>query len=798
MPCKQTVVIVLSLCCVLFYLTASAQPPRIPADIQEIIDKMQQGQVPSPEEQQALSDWGESMAKAFGQDAPAGNQTATDQKQEELILTVRMKAQSQASYSYQQIEHPPGIGTTDIGSQAIDRLSLEYTGETRYKVTWGTMDGREFPFLETVDSRASFSNNGSGMKQFKETYHSLIGDSCTNLEEGTWTRETDPDARQAARGPDAQFEEKETIVVSPFFGGCENVMRGKAHARNECSHPNRPYEWNPKVESIGHPGTQCDELLSGARDDDVFRQKLRGKVNWNAPTIASGEASYRMDLTDWVDYPERYSPRKTAHPKSGIVHLSWSLSREAPDPDEVTVEVTPYENWLPEGNIDNPKEPGKVPLTVTVMVHKKGDRKTPRQAYLSISLPYVSKNVGICGNFPEKGYGEEEGLRFREKDFPASGGLVYKDRTHLETDVPIEEVMFKVHSYDYGAWGTLRITARDEAGRDLKVRIRGKETPDLDIPQDDDANRIADSWRPEETKDKPRDWDDETISGQDARGDGATLYDEYRGLVVLNGKNSREFIRLDPGTRDMFKIDAENIFPDAKWEKLSGGFTIHRLDESLVKAGADPSAGAWVNFNDPEYTAHPVFARKVIVRQDDPSESPAPGFQEDHNIYVVPARITRRIEEDFAWIDTAVLKPDSAEGHELREEGPAMMINYEDAHNAWTRLVDPSVRQAVASKLQKVILLHEMGHACGINVDHGVTKKNANGKDIPDPTPKGQEELARSCLMFNQAGWGRRRTLIFTALEAGDKELAYPYRNFCREVHAPGYQCYRSLKTREW
>lgn len=796
---KRTIAITLIFLFVfIFSQVVRSQAPQIPSNIQKIIDKMQQGQMPSPEEQKALSDWGESMSKAYGQGRKSDGKAAPDKKNEEIVLSVNMKAQSQASYSYQGIESPPGIGTSDIGLQATDGLSLEYSGETRFRITWGKKDDKEYPFLEKISSRASFTNSGSGMKNFKQTYNPKYGGSpCTNVEEATWTRETPPEAKRLSRGPDAHFENKETIIIDPSMDGCENIMKGKAFTRDECSHPNLPTENHPKVESIGHPGAKCDQLLHAAIDSADFTRMLEGKVNWNKPGLASGEARYTMDVTDWIEYPERYSPRKYAYPKKGIVTLSWSLTREAPDPTEVTVDVARYENWLPEGNIDDPEEPGINPLTVTATVHQKGDKKTLRQAYLNISLPYVSKNKGICGNWP-KNAGEGEGLRFREKDFPKSGGLLYKDRTHLETDASVQEVMFKVHSHDYGAWGTLRITARDEAGRDLKVRIQGKETPDLDIPRDDDANRIGDSWKPEDTKGKPGDLDDETIEGQDAKGDGITLYDEYRGLVVTNAKGGREFVRLSPKTKEMFIIDTDNIFPDAKWEKVTGGFKTYRLNDTMVEPGADPSAGEKVNFNDPEYEAHPVLARKIIVRKDSPSESPAPGFQEDHNIYVVPARIQLRIDEDFAWLDTAILKPDSAEGRELREKGPASQINYEDANKAWALLVDPNVRKAVAAKLQTVILLHEAGHASGLTaVDHGALKK-INGKDVPDPTPKGQEELARSCMMFNQAEWGRRRTLVFTALGAGDKELAYPYRNFCREVHAPGYQCYKSLKVKEW
>ena len=802
MTLKRTIAISLFFPFVFIFSLAiqlQAQALQIPPNLKQIIDKMKQGKQITPAEQKALSDWGKSMSKAYGQSGNQDTDAAADTKKEELVLTVNMKAQSQGSSSYSGVESPPGIGTSNIEHQETDGLSVEYTGETRFRVTWGKMHGKEHPFLETISSRSSFTNSGSGSKNFKETYNPKYGDApCSVLQEATWTRETPPEAKRVSRGPDAQFENKETIIVSPFMGGCENVIKGKAFTRDECSHPNRPEEGHPNVESIvGFPGTQCRELFSAAKESADFTKKLKGIVDWNKPGLASGTAQYSMDVTDWLEYPERFSPRKSAILRRGNVTLSWSLTREAPDPNEVTVEVVRYEDWLPEGNIDDPKEPGKNPLTITATVHKKGDKKTLRQAYLNISLPYVSKNKGICGNWP-KNAGEEEGLRFREKDCPKSNGLLYKDRTHVETDIPVQEVMFRVHSYDYGAWGTLRITARDEAGRDLKVKIRGKETPDLDIPQDDDANRIADSWKPAESKGKPKDWDDETIEGQDAKGDGITLYDEYRGLVVLNAKGRREFVRLNPKTREMFIIDTDNAFPDDKWEKVTGGFKTYRLNDSLVESGADASAGAEVNFNAPEREAHPILARKVIVRKDDPSESRAPGFQEDHTIYIVPARIQLRIEEDFAWLDTAILKPDSTEGRELRDQGPAAQINYDDARKAWTLLVDPNMRKLVATKLQMVILLHEMGHACGLaSVDHGA-EKMVNGKAVSDPTPKGQEELARSCLMFNQAMWGRRRTLVFTALEAGDKELAYPYRNFCRDVHAPGYQCYKSLKVKEW
>jgi hypothetical protein len=156
-------------------------------------------------------------------------------------------------------------------------------------------------------------------------------------------------------------------------------------------------------------------------------------------------------------------------------------------------------------------------------------------------------------------------------------------------------------------------------------------------------------------------------------------------------------------------------------------------------------------------------------------------------VNIFPARFLRRIEEDFFWLDKAILEPDSFEGKELRSEGPAEQVSVEDARAAWNRLVDPAQRKAVAAKLQKAVFLHEVGHVCQ-TVDH---KTQA---------PPGDEEAARACLMFLQGtwGWGRKRTLIHTALGRGDVDFAYPYRNFCRGLEDADFRCYRILKVKDW
>lgn len=151
-----------------------------------------------------------------------------------------------------------------------------------------------------------------------------------------------------------------------------------------------------------------------------------------------------------------------------------------------------------------------------------------------------------------------------------------------------------------------------------------------------------------------------------------------------------------------------------------------------------------------------------------------------------PARFQSRIDEDFKWLDTAITIPGSEAGRQLIQDGPKAQITYDDAYDAWGRLKDANLRKSIAARLQTAVFLHEVGHVGGL-------------PDHMGDSPKGQEDLARACLMFTQGDWGRRRTVVYTALgRSGDPDFAYPYLNFCRDVQAPGYHCYRTLKVKDW
>lgn len=257
--------------------------------------------------------------------------------------------------------------------------------------------------------------------------------------------------------------------------------------------------------------------------------------------------------------------------RDGTVQQSFvcTLTGEPPDDEvEATVTLEDFEGWIPRGNLDQPDQPGDLPLQVTIKVHKKGEPGVPRQARLEIALPRVSMNRGVCGNWPING-SPSEGLRFRQKDFPQKEGLIWQDRTHLASDMLLEEVMFRIHAHDFGAWGTLKVTATDDLDRPVKVTMQGKERPELDLPKDENANHIADAW---ETR-----WagglrgaagedEDAQPQGDGCTGDVLTRYEEYRGFRMSGGEGgyaaasptemtTGRHVRTDPRAKDVFICD---------------------------------------------------------------------------------------------------------------------------------------------------------------------------------------------------------------------------------------------------
>jgi hypothetical protein len=257
--------------------------------------------------------------------------------------------------------------------------------------------------------------------------------------------------------------------------------------------------------------------------------------------------------------------------------------------DEVEVTIEPedgYEKWIPEGNLNQVGEAGNK-LKVHLRVHKKGDPATLHRAKLEITLKNTSMEKGVCLNWPVQGAKADNGLKLLQKENP---DLEVLRPDQARTKDFVEETDVVVTSHDFGAYGVLQVSGKDSKEQDIKVTVRGKDTPDLDIPFDENHNHIADAWEKQWAgglKGQETDDEDSVPVGDGHTGDALSLYEEYRGFRISAGAETTPsggtpqelikgaHVRTNPGVKDVFICDTLGMG--------IGSFGVSGLQVHLVK-----------------------------------------------------------------------------------------------------------------------------------------------------------------------------------------------------------------------
>jgi len=278
-------------------------------------------------------------------------------------------------------------------------------------------------------------------------------------------------------------------------------------------------------------------------NDELKNLKKVRKVNEASVTSADGTVTQRYKVT---------------------------LTGETPQEEvEVTVEADGYDKWIPEGNLDQPGEAGNR-LRLKFDAHKTGDPAMKRKVNLDVTLVDVSKEKGVCLNYPAEGGRIGNGLRILKKENDEEEWDV-KEPDRATTKEPVESVTLAVTAHDFGAYGKLQIVAKDEGGNNVKVRVQNEEKSTLIIPKDENSNHIADEWelkwagglRGQESDDK----DDQPEGKPGHNGDGLTRYEEYRGFKISGGPETTDgvglptelikgkHVRTDPRVKDLFVCD---------------------------------------------------------------------------------------------------------------------------------------------------------------------------------------------------------------------------------------------------
>ncbi len=203
------------------------------------------------------------------------------------------------------------------------------------------------------------------------------------------------------------------------------------------------------------------------------------------------------------------------------------------------------------------------------------------------------------------------------------------------TIAPSLSYAIKVHSRDFGAYGSFRSFATIQKEKDatpLYISIpvkrtdvthpnrRPKKTEYADnritVPHDIDENHIADGgwtvWGGGHVNDpEPNDQDEDNVpAGDGFNGDGLVNYEEYRGFRVLNVNRTDTHRRTSPVNKDIFIRNRDNL-PLGLYTRITR-LHVHEISERQYISDDDELR--FVNFNfDP--AMHDTLQRGLTLRR---------------------------------------------------------------------------------------------------------------------------------------------------------------------------------------
>jgi hypothetical protein len=352
----------------------------------------------------------------------------------------------------------------------------------------------------------------------------------------------------------AGFDSQYTWVGPPVEGKrCSGSVvekgpgTGEAHMSLSCKETGVLWLDVGSVSNYLDPRTgQEREVLAQYKvpthETDSCRGESKGEQTKEPPRIHIEDE--RCDLKTG-----RISGTKTIRDKISVKTITWDLTLDSPDLEAVIIPHKDYHWWMPEAGKDEKTAGNR--LEVTVKVQPKNKKESSQQkAKFTFELVDVSKEPGVCMNWPRNGTDDFD-LRIddsdTELDVPKEkGGQWAQTKEHHK------EFRIFVKSYDYGAYGKLKVKAETEDKRPISVRVEGQSSQDeLIIPLDNNNNHIADKYERDFhiPGSKAADSDEDFIpEGDKNRGDGLTLYEEYRGFMTKNNKH----VRSDPAKKTLF------------------------------------------------------------------------------------------------------------------------------------------------------------------------------------------------------------------------------------------------------
>lgn len=303
---------------------------------------------------------------------------------------------------------------------------------------------------------------------------------------------------------------------------------------------------------VVHRGRRMANLrwVDDSSDDTYEDDRIESMTFAGTVTTSPQPLTGLVEIRDTVEgKPKRGGLRV------GRLHL-WPAFEDV----ELKVEIEGYADWRPKGSIAEPARPGGS-LAVRAKLHKPGggDGVWPRVKRFRFALADTSREPGVCMNWPLGATDEDYDLRLEadpgcpgEAEF---GGQKLEVAPGLQDETGRPYALAAVESFDFGGRATLTVHCDLEDGRTLVGELEAAgEVPRQDLirlPFMKAAGWIAEAWRKEEKLGTLHEIDDEEeVEGQQYRGDGFTLWEEYRGFAVAG-----RHVEGDPRKKDFFVLN---------------------------------------------------------------------------------------------------------------------------------------------------------------------------------------------------------------------------------------------------
>jgi hypothetical protein len=594
------------------------------------------------------------------------------------------------------------------------------------------------------------------------------------------------------------------VMVSTGEGAARTTVTG----RDSPTVPMRTWIFEDKVSgslpASAYPSAEIRRTANGAllKLTDIYGPNNGGEGYFYSVCVDNAELTKAQreklwtwqisegELENWDNLTRSQSDSAPGPSGKGKWTYSVTVSSRVPDLGEVAVEVEGYDDWIPEGNIDDEAKPGK-DILVRAWVHKTGDPETriDETATFTFTLIKISREKGVCANWPTT-----------PRDSASRPDLcIWKERNRdleqvtpdleAKTPKPVKEARLVLSSFDYAAWGVLKVTAEDKNGKPMKVEyLNKKDIEQITIPRDEDRNHIADAWQEKEgVEGLPAEWDEAEVKGQSAKGDGISLFEKYRGFVVAEGGGKR-YTQLKPREKAHFICDPQGFFDQDRWYSASQiraysvrpEWTRERLVD--VNRGFGGGHGHWATLIQEDPTMNEAASAKQLAEMRGQwgisigDETKAFWTPKDVQACIV---FSGRIGYTLRWLRAKMLKSLTDPQDADEREGAAWLLTLglskENLIARLTKLSDAEL-DALVKPLKAWVAIHECAHSCGVNGHLGAA--GSESSDCPSPVP--------SCPM-QYLDWKGKWSLVLFGTLGGQGRLC----------DVEPHRCWRSLSPKD-